>query len=86
MKLDIKSFLIGVLATINLFMLYGFTTADSDISIAGRYGLEIGVFGAVWYDTHTGEVIGQVSGQDFGNLFGGKNLLSYEEVLSLIHI
>lgn len=84
MKLDIKSFLIGILTTVNLFLLYGFTTADSDISIAGRYGLEIGVFGAVWYDTHTGKVIGQVSGQDFGKLFGGNNLLSYEEVLKKI--
>ena len=27
MKVDIKSFLIGVLATINLFLLYGFTNS-----------------------------------------------------------
>lgn len=29
MKVDIKSFLIGVLATINLFLLYGFTNSDN---------------------------------------------------------
>jgi len=29
MKVDIKSFLIGVLATINLFILYGFTNSTN---------------------------------------------------------
>ena len=83
MKLDIKSFLIGSLVTINLFMLYGFTSADSDDS-SGRYRIS-NLYGTslVWYDTHTGEIIGLV-GNDELRIFGGDNKLTYDEVIEKI--
>ena len=86
MKLDIKSVLIGVLVTINLFMLYGFTAEDSNDNTAGRYRMEVGTYSLVWYDTHTGAIIGQVGNQELGKLFGGKKTLSYEEILEKIKL
>ena len=40
MKLDIKSFLIGILTTVNLFLLMGFDDHEEDNQI-GRYQFEI---------------------------------------------
>tara|TARA_Y100001970_G_C13451450_1_gene470586 strand:- start:19 stop:291 length:273 start_codon:yes stop_codon:yes gene_type:complete len=84
MKLDIKSFLIGVLITVNLFLLYGFTAADENENTAGRYRLEVTDYTNVWYDTHTGAIIGFVGNKELGKLFGGKATLSYEEILKKI--
>lgn len=84
MKVDIKSFIIGSLVTINLFMLYGFSTTDSSDNTSGRYRMEVGMYSLVWYDTHTGAIIGQVGSQELGKQFGGKNTLSYDDILEKI--
>jgi hypothetical protein len=39
MKLDIKSFLIGILTTVNLFLLMGFDDHEDESQKNGRYSL-----------------------------------------------
>jgi len=51
MKLDIKSFLIGILTTVNLFLLMGFDDHEQD-NQNGRYQVIIDSKGdQYWYDT-----------------------------------
>ena len=85
MKLDIKSFLIGVLATINLFMLYGFTTADSDDNL-GRYNiLYTALYGGmyIWYDTTSGELITTTTPKQMGKWID-KNITDFDSVYKKI--
>ena len=57
MKLDIKSFLIGILTTINLFLLMGFDDHEQD-NQNGRYQVIIDSKGdQYWYDTRYGDKI-----------------------------
>ena len=83
MKLDIKSFLIGILTTVNLFLLMGFDSNDENR--AGRYLMEVGNYSVIWYDSHTGEIIGQVGNQELGKIFGSEKLSTYEGILNKIN-
>ena len=57
MKLDIKSFLIGLLTTVNLFLLMGFDEHEEE-SQNGRYQVIIDSKGdQYWYDTRYGDKI-----------------------------
>jgi len=58
MKVDIKSFLIGVLTTVNLFLLMGFDDHKSE-DRNGRYQITEHTNGLkTWYDTRNGEGVG----------------------------
>ena len=57
MKLDIKSFLIGILTTVNLFLLMGFDNHEEE-NQNGRYQVIIDSKGdQYWYDTRFGDKI-----------------------------
>ena len=57
MKLDIKSFLIGILTTVNLFLLMGFEDHKEE-NKNGRYQVIIDSKGdQYWYDTRYGDKI-----------------------------
>ena len=57
MKLDIKSFLIGILTTVNLFLLMGFDDHEEE-NQNGRYQVIIDSKGdQYWYDTRFGDKI-----------------------------
>tara|TARA_Y100001935_G_scaffold253900_2_gene261401 strand:- start:657 stop:959 length:303 start_codon:yes stop_codon:yes gene_type:complete len=88
MKLDIKSFLIGILTTVNLFLLYGFTTADENDKEVGRYQIvrtDIMGGGYMWVDTSNGEVVASVSPSVLRPLYKEKlvKLEDLEPTLSL---
>ena len=58
MKLDIKSFLIGILTTVNLFLLMGFDDHEDESQKNGRYQVIIDNEGQKnWYDTRYGDKI-----------------------------
>ena len=57
MKLEIKSFIIGVLATVNLFLLMGFDDHEEE-NQNGRYQVIIDSKGdQYWYDTRYGDKV-----------------------------
>ena len=57
MKLDIKSFLIGVLTTVNLFLLMGFDDHEEEKEI-GRYQTAVLADGWLFvYDTTNGKFV-----------------------------
>ena len=57
MKLDIKSFLIGILTTVNLFLLMGFDNHEEE-NQNGRYQVIIDNKGdQYWYDTRYGDKV-----------------------------
>tara|TARA_B100001057_G_scaffold37201_1_gene33666 strand:+ start:507 stop:752 length:246 start_codon:yes stop_codon:yes gene_type:complete len=56
MKLDIKSFLIGVLTTVNLFLLMGFDDHEEEKEI-GRYQFEFSGEKSIVMDTTNGEFV-----------------------------
>ena len=63
MKLEIKSFIIGVLATVNLFLLMGSDDHEEE-NQNGRYQVIIDINGdQYWYDTRYGAkvAIGSIS-------------------------
>ena len=58
MKLDIKSFLIGILTTVNLFLLMGFDDHEDESQKNGRYQVIIDNEGQKnWYDTRYGDKV-----------------------------
>ena len=58
MKLDIKSFLIGILTTVNLFLLMGFDNHKDEAQKNGRYQVIIDNEGQKnWYDTRYGDKV-----------------------------
>ena len=58
MKLDIKSFLIGLLTTVNLFLLMGFDDHEDEVQKNGRYQVIIDNEGQKnWYDTRYGDKV-----------------------------
>ena len=58
MKLDIKSFLIGILTTVNLFLLMGFDDHKDEAQKNGRYQVIIDNEGQKnWYDTRYGDKV-----------------------------
>ena len=58
MKLDIKSFLIGILTTVNLFLLMGFDDHKDEAYKNGRYQVIIDDEGQKnWYDTRYGDKV-----------------------------
>ena len=58
MKLDIKSFLIGILTTVNLFLLMGFDDHEDESQKNGRYQVIIDNKGdQYWYDTRYGDKV-----------------------------
>ncbi len=58
MKLDIKSFLIGILTTVNLFLLMGFDDHKDEAKKNGRYQVIIDNEGRKnWYDTRYGDKV-----------------------------
>ena len=57
MKLDIKSFIIGVLTTVNLFLLMGFDDHEEE----NKYDIERIGGNIVWFDKRTGEFVGNYS-------------------------
>ena len=58
MKLDIKSFLIGLLTTVNLFLLMGFDDHEDEAQKNGRYQVIIDNEGQKnWYDTRYGDKV-----------------------------
>ena len=56
MKVDIKSFLIGILTTVNLFLLMGFDDHEEEKEI-GKYKMTIWSSEMYVFDTTTGEVV-----------------------------
>ena len=56
MKLDIKSFLIGILTTVNLFLLMGFDDHKEEKNI-GRYQASLDQGGILIIDTTNGELV-----------------------------
>ena len=57
MKIDIKSFLIGVLTTVNLFLLMGFDDHEKESQI-GRYQLQINERSSGYIiDTTNGKIV-----------------------------
>ena len=72
MKLDIKSFAIGVLLTVNVLLLLGLNSNEIK---ASRYDVEYVInhdstssyqtYNKYWIDTRTGEEIGMYESQDF---------------------
>ena len=57
MKLDIKSFIIGILTTVNLFLLMGFDDHDEE-NQNGRYQLEMNESGfIIVMDSTNGEFV-----------------------------
>ena len=58
MKVDIKSFLIGVLTTVNLFLLMGFEDHKEE-NLNGRYQVIYDPDGETqyWYDTRYGDKV-----------------------------
>ena len=57
MKLDMKSFVIGILTTVNLFLLMGFDDHNEE-NQNGRYQVIIDSKGdQYWYDTRYGDKI-----------------------------
>ena len=58
MKLNIKSFLIGVLTAVNLFLLMGFDDHEDEAQKNGRYQVIIDDEGQKnWYDTRYGDKV-----------------------------
>ena len=58
MKLNIKSFLIGLLTTVNLFLLMGFDDHEDEVQKNGRYQVIIDNEGQKnWYDTRYGDKV-----------------------------
>ena len=74
MTLDIKSFLIGVLTTVNLFLLMGFDDHEEEKEV-GKYDVEYVInhdsptsyqtYNKYWIDTRTGEEIGMYESQNY---------------------
>jgi hypothetical protein len=61
MKVDIKSFIIGVLTTVNLFLLMAFD--DHQVESQHKYDIEYivvadALISAMWADVKTGEPVG----------------------------
>jgi len=56
MKLDIKSFLIGILTTVNLFLLMGFDGHDEEKEI-GRYQFQFAGEKSIVMDTTNGKYV-----------------------------
>ena len=68
MKVDIKSFLIGILTTVNLFLLMGFDDYENE-SQNGRYQVIIDSKGdQYWYDTRYGDKIA-IGSKSYGYIF-----------------
>ncbi len=58
---------------------------SNDENRAGRYLMEVGNYSVIWYDSHTGEIIGQVGNQELGKIFGSEKLSTYEGILNKIN-
>ena len=72
MKVDIKSFLIGILTTVNLFLLMGFDDYENE-SQNGRYQVIIDSKGdQYWYDTRYGDKIA-IGSKSYGYILLGEN-------------
>ena len=56
MKLDIKSFLIGILTTVNLFLLMGFDDHEEEKEI-GRYQFQFAGEKSIVMDTTNGKYV-----------------------------
>ena len=54
MKLDIKSFLIGILTTVNLFLLMGFDDHEKEV---GRYQFQFAGEKSIVMDTTNGKYV-----------------------------
>ena len=73
MKLDIKSFIIGILTTVNLFLIMGFDDHDEE-NQNGRYQVIIDSKGdQYWYDTRYGDKIAIGSTKSYGYILLGEN-------------
>ena len=77
MKLDIKSFLIGILTTVNLFLIMGFDDHEEEKEI-GRYQLGMGASNfALVMDTTNGEFVKYK--------FGGKSVKVVDKNPNRLH-
>ena len=73
MKLEIKSFIIGILITANFFLLMGFDN-HVEKNQNGRYQVIIDSKGdQYWYDTRYGDKIAIGSTKSYGYILLGEN-------------